>query len=93
MAVHDGWPLGIAGGTGWGYSGGVTRTLPLLVLVAVGCGVDDPKPPAEPGTDRPAFADAGPDVDGAVGTAIAFDGSASTGASFRWDFGDGQIDD
>ena len=40
-----------------------------------------------------AWAAAGPDLAGPVGTALTFDGSGSVGERFVWDFGDGQTAD
>ena len=60
------------------------RTILLLTALAGACSPAELAPPV---------AEAGADLYGFVGQPIPLDGSQSTGASFRWDTGDGEIID
>ena len=60
------------------------RTILLLTALAGACSPAELAPPV---------AEAGADLYGFVGQPIPLDGSQSTGASFRWDTGDGEIVD
>ena len=82
----------------------LVRSLSLLALIA-GCSsgsksdndTDDgtgTTAPTGSTTDLAApIADAGPDLVGPIGSPLRFDGSASTGTAFLWDFGDGTTAD
>ena len=82
----------------------LVRSLSLLALIA-GCSsgsksdndTDDGTGTTDPTgstTDLAApIADAGPDLVGPIGSPLSFDGSASTGTAFLWDFGDGTTAD
>ena len=72
----------------------------LLVFLAVACSggpkEDSASGPAHDDSAAPAaapVADAGPERVGPIGAPIAFDGSASSGVSYLWDFGDGTTAD
>jgi len=76
--------------------------LAFLAFLLVACSGKDSRDSAHPGTTDPIdtapplsapTADAGPDLVGPIGTALDFDGSASTGVSYLWDFGDGTTAD
>lgn len=61
----------------------------LLLLLACGGPDDTASGDTAAETLAGASADAGPDQQALVGEAVTLDGSASVGASFAWDFGDG----
>lgn len=65
--------------------------IPLLALLALASLAPACKDaPTPPDSATPALADAGPDLSGEVGASLVFDGQASAGVTFVWDFGDGE---
>ena len=80
----------------------IARARLALLLLSAGCSGSDKQ---SAGTGQPAVdtgtssslaapeADAGPDLTGPVGSPLSFDGSASVGVSYLWDFGDGTTAD
>ncbi|MBO85603.1 MAG: hypothetical protein CL927_09605 [Deltaproteobacteria bacterium] len=75
----------------------LTRSLHLVMLMAAcsNSSKPDPAPDGTTGTTATTVelaapvADAGSDLVGPVGSPLTFDGSASSGVLFLWDFGDG----
>lgn len=69
----------------------------LLLACLLGCNGDKGTDSAPDGDTDPTLAaptaQAGPDLVGPIGTELTFDGSASTGVAFYWDFGDGNTAD
>ncbi|MCB9758455.1 MAG: PKD domain-containing protein [Alphaproteobacteria bacterium] len=63
----------------------------MIWALALACtrGADDTGPTDDSAPLAQAVADAGEDLTGLVGEPLTFDGSASAGVSFTWDFGDG----
>ena len=73
-----------------------------LVMLLAACGQPSKRDTSTEGTTgttgptsvlAPPIAEAGPDLVGPIGTTLFFDGTASTGTTFLWDFGDGTTAD